>query len=1003
VVNPGSSPSNALPLAIVVPPAEGQPVTLTSLSQTTATAGSPGFTLTVTGTGFVSGSLVQWNGDSLATTFVSATQLTAFVPASEVRPLVPGGEQFAPLALGVAVVRVVNPGPGGGGPRSNPLPVTILAGATQPPTFTGLSPSSALVGAPGLTLTVTGTDFTSSSVVLFNSAARPTTFVSATQLRVTLPASDLATSGSDDIRVFTAGAGVSNSLTFTVLGGAPTVTGLSPSSVPSGSPGFVLTVTGSGFVSGAVVRFGTTDLPTTFISATELHATVAAASLPTVPAGQSATILVGVVNPGGAAAPTPLPFTVVGLQLPQPPMITGLSQTTVTSGTPELTLTITGTGFTPSSIVQLNDADRPTTFVSSTQLRVTLGAPDLVATGDLATDSIRVVNPGTGASAAVPLTIIAPPTPGQLVTITQLSTADVTSGSPGFTLTITGTGFVPGAVVQWDGEDRPTTFISSTQLQAQIPPSDLFTVVPLGSATVRVVIPAQDIVSNPVPVTIHAGTGLGQPPTITGLSQTSALVGSPDVTLIVMGTGFTPSSVVLFNGLPLPTTYVSATELRTVIPASDLTGIADFATIVLRVFTPGAGVSNPRLFTVVGSDVESIQTGVVIPDPTGRPASVTVTIGSHIRATLTSNTPGASPRLTVVSYRSNPTGLDPGAEAVFFDLRIEGARSSDLATVRFYYPTAFNDEENILHLYYYAATTNPATEGGSTTIHLRRLPTLDSDGGPPTQVTTDNTDGTDSGGYFEIHFTGISTPRIVDLFLTVLTIAATPPVPTPVVNNPPLVIAQPPAPSNLVPSLVTLTVTDSPAQTLARETRFVTSTPTFSFTAPTDSQGLASRTTLNAGLATGNVTVTTSGLSSTTGVGGGGDIREDKYWLWLLRVGDDVWLRLDLLGPTASPLESPGLGTSQRPDGKPPAPAPEQSPRPERQPEQDDPVSIEPAPIEFAPVGDEEVIWAVGPVTPVEQEEDAAVSPWGLAAALVGLGYWQMGVSERKRRGERDR
>jgi hypothetical protein len=48
----------------------------------TAAPGGSGFTLTVNGTGFVSGSLVNWNGSTLATTFVSGSQLTASVPAS---------------------------------------------------------------------------------------------------------------------------------------------------------------------------------------------------------------------------------------------------------------------------------------------------------------------------------------------------------------------------------------------------------------------------------------------------------------------------------------------------------------------------------------------------------------------------------------------------------------------------------------------------------------------------------------------------------------------------------------------------------------------------------------------------------------------------------------------------------------------------------------------------------------------------------------------------------
>jgi VCBS repeat-containing protein len=57
--------------------------TITSLSPASATEGGAPFTLTVNGTGFTASSVVQWNGAALATTWVSATQLTATVPAAD--------------------------------------------------------------------------------------------------------------------------------------------------------------------------------------------------------------------------------------------------------------------------------------------------------------------------------------------------------------------------------------------------------------------------------------------------------------------------------------------------------------------------------------------------------------------------------------------------------------------------------------------------------------------------------------------------------------------------------------------------------------------------------------------------------------------------------------------------------------------------------------------------------------------------------------------------------
>jgi hypothetical protein len=72
------------------------------LVPTTVAPGSAAFTLTVNGTGFVAGSVVNWNGSPRATTFVSSSQLTASIPASDV------------ARAGTATVTVSSPTPGGG-------------------------------------------------------------------------------------------------------------------------------------------------------------------------------------------------------------------------------------------------------------------------------------------------------------------------------------------------------------------------------------------------------------------------------------------------------------------------------------------------------------------------------------------------------------------------------------------------------------------------------------------------------------------------------------------------------------------------------------------------------------------------------------------------------------------------------------------------------------------------------------------------------------------------
>ncbi len=63
--------------------------------------GGPAFTLTVNGAGFVSASVVNWNGSPRATTFISSSQLTAKILASDI------------AKASTAAVTVINPNPGG--------------------------------------------------------------------------------------------------------------------------------------------------------------------------------------------------------------------------------------------------------------------------------------------------------------------------------------------------------------------------------------------------------------------------------------------------------------------------------------------------------------------------------------------------------------------------------------------------------------------------------------------------------------------------------------------------------------------------------------------------------------------------------------------------------------------------------------------------------------------------------------------------------------------------
>lgn len=176
--------------------------TISSLSQTSITAGATGGTLTVTGTNFVGGSVVRWNGSARTTTFVSTTSLDVSIPTSDL------------ATAGIFPVTVFNPTPGGG--TSGAVNFTVN---NPVPAITSLSPSTAYTGGAAFTLTVTGSNFVNGSVIQLNGSNRTTAFVSATQLQATIPASDITNVTTYSVRVFNAtpGGGTSNASTLTVI------------------------------------------------------------------------------------------------------------------------------------------------------------------------------------------------------------------------------------------------------------------------------------------------------------------------------------------------------------------------------------------------------------------------------------------------------------------------------------------------------------------------------------------------------------------------------------------------------------------------------------------------------------------------------------------------------------------------------------------------------------------------------------------------------------------
>ncbi|MCC3155373.1 IPT/TIG domain-containing protein [Hymenobacter sp. BT770] len=524
--------------------------TIASITPATAVAGSGALTLTVNGTNFISGSVVNFNGTALTTTYMSATQLTAAVPATAV------------ATAGTFNVSVTNAAPGGGTSANATFSVTVPA-----PTITSFTPTSGLAAA---TVTITGTDFTGATAVTLNGVAiTGYTVVDAQTITFAVPAT--ATSGV--IAVTTPTGTATSTTSFTVIAPNPvaTITTLAPATAIAGATAQTLTVNGTNFLATSVVNFDGAALTTTYVSATQLTAALPATALATAGAFN-----VTVTNPapgGGTSAAATFTVTV-----PAPT----IASFTPASALPGTLVTVTGTDFTGATAVTLNGvAITGFTVVNATSLTFTV--PAAATSG-----AIAVTTPTGTATSTTTFTVLVPnPVP----TITGITPATTVAGSAAFTLTVDGTNFITGSTVNFNGVALTTTYVSATQLTAAVPASAVATA---GSYLVTV--------TNAAP---GGGTTAGFTFTVTVPAPTIAsftpITGGPTTTVTITGTNFTGATAVTIGSFAVTSfTVDSPTSITLVLPTG--TGsVSGFIAVV----TPGGTATSTATFNLVSATLAS--------------------------------------------------------------------------------------------------------------------------------------------------------------------------------------------------------------------------------------------------------------------------------------------------------------------------------------------------------------------------------------------------------------
>ncbi|MEZ4504240.1 MAG: IPT/TIG domain-containing protein, partial [Dehalococcoidia bacterium] len=405
--------------------AEAAAPTVSSISPSSG-PNTGGTAVTITGTGFVAGATVTIGGvAATGVNVASSTSITATTAAATAGP---------------ANVVVTNP---------DTLASTLVNGFT----YLGPAPTANLVNpnngpsSGGTAVTITGTDFVTGALVSFGGTlATGVTVVNATTITATTPAHTIGAVNVVVTNPDTQSSTLVNGFTYTAAA-APTVSAVAPSTGTTGG-GTPVTIIGTGFVGGATVKFGAN-------SATSVVVTNSTTITAVTPAGSAGTVAVTVTNPDTQNGTLPSAYTYAAAAQPT---ITAVSPNTgpITGGT---SITITGTNFLPGAAVEVGGtAATSVVVVSSTS--ITAKTPSRSTTGAV---SVKVTNTDNKSAtlAAPAFTYVGPPK----ITAIDPSTGSVGGGT---TVKITGSGFLTGATVTFDGiAATSVSVVSATEISAK--------------------------------------------------------------------------------------------------------------------------------------------------------------------------------------------------------------------------------------------------------------------------------------------------------------------------------------------------------------------------------------------------------------------------------------------------------------------------------------------------------------------------------------------------------
>ncbi len=334
------------------------------------------------------------------------------------------------------------------GAANSPLLIPVELNVTGRLQITSLSPNPVTAGRPAFDLAISGAGFASGAQVLMGGQAVTPASLTASLITVRVPPGAVASPGAVPVQVVNPEGAESNTVSLNVLP-APVLTQLDPATaLPNTAT--TIAVLGRNFTRDLAIQVNGATVATTFIDATRMNASIPATALP---AGAASVNISGLTADGIATNTLPLAL--------QSPLT--LEYGPVQAGDRQATATIRGNGIATGSRVEATPpGGAPTAItpdsVTSTAVAFTLPANLLAQPGAM---SIRLLPPGSAASAPLTLTIQQPPG------LTSLSPSSRPAGSTGFTLTVNGANFLAGSTVLWNST-RLTTSGSGASLSAEV-------------------------------------------------------------------------------------------------------------------------------------------------------------------------------------------------------------------------------------------------------------------------------------------------------------------------------------------------------------------------------------------------------------------------------------------------------------------------------------------------------------------------------------------------------